>query len=220
MAGGLIVSCQARADNPLYGPAFMAAVARAAEAGGAAGLRMNGPDDIRAACRVVSIPIIGLFKHRHAQYVMEITPTFAEAAAIAAAGAAMIALDGTARPRPDGVSLGELITRIHNELGLPVMADCAGIEDGAAAEIDGADAVATTLSGYLDPAAPPPDEPDLDLVSALADRLDVPVIAEGRIRTPAQARAALDRGAYAVVVGTAITNPREITRWYIREMTA
>ena len=164
MAGGLIVSCQARADNPLYGPAFMAAIARAAEAGGAAGLRMNGPDDIRAACHIVSIPIIGLFKRRCAQYAVEITPTFAEAA--------------------------------------------------------GADAVATTLSGYLNPAVPPPDEPDLDLVSALAGRLGVPVIAEGRIRTPAQARAALDRGAYAVVVGTAITNPREITRWYIREMTA
>ena len=220
MAGGLIVSCQARADNPLYGPAFMAAIARAAEAGGAAGLRMNGPDDIRAACHIVSIPIIGLFKRRCAQYAVEITPTFAEAAAIAAAGAAMIALDGTARTRPDGVSLGELITRIHNELGLLVMADCAALADGGAAEAAGADAVATTLSGYLNPAVPPPDEPDLDLVSALAGRLGVPVIAEGRIRTPAQARAALDRGAYAVVVGTAITNPREITRWYIREMTA
>lgn len=220
MVGGLIVSCQARADNPLHGPVFMAAMARAAEAGGALGLRMNGPDDIGSARRAVTIPIIGVFKQRYEGYAVEITPTFDEAAAIASAGAAMIALDGTARPRPDGTSLEALIARIHTELGLPVLADCAGIEDGIAAVIAGADAVATTLSGYLDPAVPPSDEPDLHLLSALAGRLEVPVIAEGRIRTPAQARAALGCGAYAVVVGTAITNPREITRWYVREMTA
>lgn len=215
MAGGLIVSCQARPDNPLHGPTFMAAMAKAAEGGGAVGLRMNGPDDIRAARAVTGLPIIGIFKRRYDHSPIEITPTFAEAAAVAAAGAAIIALDATGRPRPDGTSLAALIARIHDELGVPVLADVAGIEDGVAAGAAGADAVASTLSGYVDPAVPPPEEPDLDLVGTLAGRLRVPVIAEGRIKSPAHARAALDRGAFAVVVGTAITNPREITRWFV-----
>jgi N-acylglucosamine-6-phosphate 2-epimerase len=196
----------------------MAVMAKAAAAGGAAGLRMNGPDDIGAARTVTDLPIIGIFKRRYDRSPIEITPTFEEAAQIAAAGAAMIALDATGRPRPDGVTLAALIGRIHERLGLPVLADIGRLDDGEPAAAAGADAVATTLSGYLDPAVPPPGEPDLDLVAALAYRLRVPVIAEGRIKTPGQARAALDRGAFAVVVGTAITNPREITRWYVQAL--
>lgn len=218
LAGGLIVSCQARPDNPLHGPVFMRAMALAAEAGGAVGLRMNGPDDIRAAREAVRLPIIGIHKRRYKGSPVEITPTYEDAAAVAAAGAAMVAVDATDRPRPGGVSLVDLIARIHERLGLPVLADCAALADGLAAEQAGADAVATTLSGYVDPAVPPPEDPDLDLVEALARAVRIPVIAEGRLRSPAQARAALDRGAYAVVVGTAITNPREITRWYVRAL--
>jgi putative N-acetylmannosamine-6-phosphate epimerase len=196
----------------------MAAMARAAEIGGASGLRMNGPDDIRAARQVTTLPIIGLYKRRYGNHPMEITPTFADATAVGAAGAAVIALDATGRPRPDGERLSDLIARIHRELRVPVLADCAGLEDGLAAEAAGADAVATTLSGYLDPSVMPPEEPDFALVEALAGRLRVPLVAEGRIKTPAQAREAIERGAYAVVVGTAITNPREITRWYVRAL--
>ncbi len=218
LAGGLIVSCQARPDNPLHGPTFMAAMAMAAAAGGAAGLRMNGPDDIRAARALTDLPIIGIFKRRYPDAPIEITPTFAEAAEVAAAGATIIALDATGRPRPDGSTVAALIARIHAELDLPVMADVAGADDGAAAAAAGADVVATTLSGYVDPGAPPPDDPDLSLIAALAGRVRVPVIAEGRIKSPAQARTALDRGAFAVVVGTAITNPREITRWFARAL--
>jgi N-acylglucosamine-6-phosphate 2-epimerase len=192
----------------------MAAMARAAAGGGAVGLRMNGPDDIRAARVVTNLPIIGLYKRPYGDCPVVITPTFAEADAIARAGAGIVAMDATARPRPDGVTAAALIARIHADLGLPVLADVAGLDDALAAEA--ADAVATTLSGYVDPAAPPLEDPDLALVEVLARRLRVPVIAEGRIRTPEQVRAALDRGAFAVVVGTAITNPREITQWFVR----
>ena len=45
--------------------------------------------------------------------------------------------------------------------------------------------------------------------------MDVPVIAEGHIQTPAQVRAALDAGAYAVIMGTAITRPEFITRGFV-----
>lgn len=217
LRGGLIVSCQARPDNPLHGPSFMAAMARAASGAGALGLRMNGPEDIRAARAAVDLPIIGLYKRPYDDCQVVITPTFAEAEAVAASGAAVIALDATGRRRPDGVSLADLIARIRSELGLPVLADASGIEDGLAAEVAGADVVATTLSGYVDPGAPPED-PDFDLVAALAARVRVPVIAEGRIKTPAQAREALDRGAFAVVVGTAITNPREIARGFAQAL--
>jgi N-acylglucosamine-6-phosphate 2-epimerase len=194
----------------------MAAMARAAVGGGAGGLRMNGPDDIRAARVVTNLPIIGLYKRPYGDCPVVITPTFAEADAIARAGAGIVAMDATARPRPDGVTAAALIARIHADLGLPVLADVAGLDDALAAEAAGADAVATTLSGYVDPAAPSLEDPDLALVEVLARRLRLPVIAEGRIRTPEQARAALDRGAFAVVVGTAITNPREITQWFVR----
>jgi len=194
----------------------MAAMARAAAGGGAVGLRMNGPDDIRAARVVTNLPIIGLYKRPYGDCPVVITPTFAEADAIARAGAGIVAMDATARPRPDGVTAAALIARIHADLGLPVLADIAGLDDALAAEAAGADAVATTLSGYVDPAAPPLEDPDLALVEILARRLRVPVIAEGRIKTPEQVRAALDRGAFAVVVGTAITNPREITQWFVR----
>lgn len=216
--GGLIVSCQARPDNPLHGPAFMAAMARAAAQGGAVGLRMDGPEDIQAARAAVNLPIIGIYKRPYGDNPVVITPTFAEAKAVAEAGSAILAIDATSRRRPDGVPLPALIARIHDELRLLVMGDVGDLRDGVAAAEAGADLVATTLSGYLDPAVPPPDEPDLDLVEALAPRVRVPVVAEGRIRSPAQARAALDRGAFAVVVGTAITNPREITRWYVQAL--
>lgn len=218
LRGGLIVSCQARPDNPLHGPVFMAAMAQAAAQGGAVGLRMNGPEDIRAARAAVDLPIIGIYKHPYGNNPVVITPTFDEAKTVADAGAAILAIDATSRPRPDGASLASLIARIHAELRLPVMADVGDLPDGLAAAAAGADVVATTLSGYLDPAVAPPDEPDLDLIEALAMRVRVPVIAEGRIKTPAQARAALDRGAFAVVVGTAITNPREVTRWYVQAL--
>ncbi|MDR7481696.1 MAG: putative N-acetylmannosamine-6-phosphate 2-epimerase [Armatimonadota bacterium] len=215
LAGGLVVSCQARPDNPLHGPAFMAAMARAAAAGGAVGVRVDGPDDVRAVRTAVAVPIVGLSKRPAGVSPVVITPTFADAAAVAEAGADIIAVDGTSRPRPGGVTLETLIRRIHAELDRPVLADVGDLADGLAAAAAGADAVATTLSGYLDATQPPPEEPDLDLVEALARRLQVPVIAEGRIRTPEEARMAMARGAFAVVVGTAITNPREITRRFV-----
>ena len=81
----------------------------------------------------------------------------------------------------------------------------------------GADYVATTLSGYTEATQPKPDAPDLALLEALAKRLEVPVVAEGRYNTPERVAEAFARGAHAVVVGTMITNPREITRRFVQE---
>jgi N-acylglucosamine-6-phosphate 2-epimerase len=214
--GSLIVSCQARADNPLHGPQFMGAMALAAAAGGASAIRANGPDDVRAV-KAAGLPVIGINKVFSDAFPVYITPNFASAKVLAEAGADIIAIDCTPRPR-DGEPLAELIARISGELGIPVFADCSNLAEGIAAEQMGAAYVSTTLSGYVDKSLPKPVEPDLVLVAALAGHCRVPVIAEGRFNTPALARAALEAGAHAVVVGTMITNPREITRAFAAEV--
>ncbi|SMQ85342.1 N-acylglucosamine-6-phosphate 2-epimerase [Devosia lucknowensis] len=210
---GLVVSCQARADNPLHGPQFMGAMALAARDGGAVAIRANGPADI-AAVGAAGLPVIGIHKIFSERYPVYITPDFAAAAAVVDAGAGIVALDCTERPR-DGEHPGVLIRRIHEELGAQVFADISTREEGLKAAAWGADYVATTLSGYTEATLPKPDAPHLELVEALAARLTIPVIAEGRYNSPDLVRQAFSAGAHAVVVGTMITNPREITRAFV-----
>lgn len=208
--GGLIVSCQARADNPLHGPVFMAAMAQAAEIGGAVGLRANGAADIAAIKAVSALPLIGIQKVFAEGEEVYITPTVASAEAVIGAGADIVALDCTTRHRSGDD--WRLILRRIAEAGRESFADISSFGEGLAAEQAGATYVATTLSGYTAATAGRGAGPDLDLIARLAARLSVPVVAEGRFNTPDLARAALDAGAHCVVVGTMITNPREITR--------
>lgn len=212
---GLVVSCQARADNPLHGPHFMGAMALAARDGGAVAIRANGPDDI-AAVRAAGLPVIGIHKVFSDAFPVYITPDFAAAEAIVAAGAGIVALDCTERPR-NGEHPGVLVRRIRDQLGAEVFADVSTFEEGLKAAEWGADYVATTLSGYTEATQPKPDAPDLKLLEALAKRLEVPVVAEGRYNTPERVAEAFALGAHAVVVGTMITNPREITRMFVQE---
>ena len=213
--GKLIVSCQALADEPLHGAGIMAQMAVAAQIGGAAAIRANSPADIRAIKQAVDLPVIGLYKQGDSG--VYITPTFAAAAEIAEAGADVIALDCTGRPRPDGAPLAELLARIHQELRLPTFADVATLPDARAAAAAGAAMAAPTLSGYTD-ARPAQDGPDFELLAGMIEDLPIPVIAEGRVNRPEQARLALDMGAWAVVVGSAITRPRTITARFVRAL--
>jgi N-acylglucosamine-6-phosphate 2-epimerase len=214
--GALVVSCQARADNPLHGPVYMSAMAQAAEAGGARGIRANGTDDIAAIRAVTRLPIIGIAKVWDDRFPVYITPGFAQAAEIARAGADIVGLDATPRPR-DGEPVERLIGRIRAELGKEVFADIATLEEGRAAHAAGATYIATTLSGYTEETASRKTSgPDLDLLSALVAELPVHIVAEGRFDTPELAAEAFRRGAHAVVVGTAITNPREITKKFVQ----
>ncbi|MFW6695793.1 N-acetylmannosamine-6-phosphate 2-epimerase [Streptomyces sp. MAR4 CNX-425] len=206
-AGGLVVSCQAREGEALHGPHFMAAMARSAVAGGARAVRINGPADVAAVRAAVDVPVIGLWKDGDTG--VYITPTLAHALELAAAGADIVALDATARPRPDGLDLTATVAGLH-AAGAVVMADVSTPEEGRAAAGAGADLVATTLSGYT-PASPPREGPDLELVARLSRTQPVPVVAEGRYTTPAQAADALRAGAHSVVVGGAITRPADIT---------
>lgn len=217
LRGGLIVSCQAEPHEPLHGAPFMAAMARAAAMGGAAGIRANGPDDVAAIRAAVDLPLIGLYKVDLPGYEVRITPTLEHARQIAAAGADLIALDATARPHPDGLSAAGLIDRVRKATGCPVVADVSTVEEGIAAAGAGADAVATTLSGYTADSHLQ-EGPDYELVRRLASLLEVPVIAEGRIATPRQARQALALGAYAVVVGAAISRPQCIVARFVAHL--
>ncbi|HEX5501582.1 MAG TPA: putative N-acetylmannosamine-6-phosphate 2-epimerase [Thermomicrobiales bacterium] len=216
LRGGLVVSCQAREGHPLHGPAFMAALAEAAVLGGAVGIRADGPGDIAAIRARVSVPLLGINKVEDADGGIFITPDVAAATAVLDAGARLVALDGTRRPRPGGADLRDVIAAIHAR-GAAALADVATLADGRYAVACGADLVGTTLSGYT-PDSPRLDGPDLDLVRALVAGCPVPVFAEGRYWEPAQAAAALAAGAVFVVVGTAITNPVEITRRFVRAL--
>ena len=213
---GLIVSCQARPGNPLRDPEIMAAMAQAAELGGAVAIRADGVRDISAIKRRVSIPIIGINKTEPSSTVPYITPDFAHAKEIADLGVEIIALDATLRHRPDGTDLGELIRRVKEELGVIVMADIATYEEGIAAARMGADIISTTLSGYTD-YSPFTDDPDLELVKRLSASISAPIIAEGRYNSPALSREAIKAGAHAVVVGKAITNITFNTNLFIKE---
>lgn len=214
LRGGLIVSCQAEPREPLHGSAIMAAMARAAAEGGAAGIRANGPEDIRAIRQAVDLPVIGIYKVDLPGYEVRITPRLEDALQVARAGAQIIALDATSRPRPEAGDAGAFIRMVKHATGCPIMADVSTLEEGLAAAEAGADLVGTTLSGYTS-YSPLQEEPDLQLVHQLSSLLSIPVVAEGRIATPRQARQALEMGAFAVVVGTAITRPQWITRQFV-----
>ncbi len=211
--GGLIVSCQAQLDEPLYGAEVMVKLARAALQGGAVGIRANTPVDVAAIrAALPDVPLIGLYKYDLPGYEVRITPTLKTVLALAEAGCDIIALDATKRPRPEG-NLETFLQKVRKETGLPMLADISTLEEGLAAEAAGAELISTTLSGYTSYSLQQ-EAPDIDLVAKLAERLKVPVLAEGRISTPAQARMALDAGAFAVVVGGAITRPQWITRQF------
>jgi N-acylglucosamine-6-phosphate 2-epimerase len=215
LCGRLIVSCQAYPGEPLRDPRAMALMAQAAVAGGAAGIRAQGLDDIRLIREAVSVPQIGLWKDGSDG--VFITPTLTHALAVVAAGSEIVAIDGTRRNRPDGLTLHQTIEAIHSQTNALVMADVGSFEDGVAAADAGADVIGTTLAGYT-PEREKTEGPDLELLAELVARLDLPVVAEGRIHSPEQARRAADAGAFAVVVGTAITHPTTITSWFVSAM--
>ena len=80
-----------------------------------------------------------------------------------------------------------------------------------------ADAWATAVAGGFTPENErTPGQREALATAALVAAIPVPVVAEGRFDTPDLVAEAFKRGAHAVVVGTAITNPREITRKFVR----
>lgn len=213
LRGSLIVSAQAYPGEPMRDPRTMAQVAASAVRGGAAAVRVQGLADIQFTRSAVEVPVIGLFKDGHEG--VFITPTVHHAIAVAQAGAHIVALDGTRRPRPDGATLQETIAAVHAATGARVMADCGSHDDALNAAHAGADLIGTTLAGYTGD-RPRTEGPDLELIQQISGAgLGLPLIAEGRIHTPDQAHQVLAAGADAVVVGTAITHPGTLTSWFV-----
>lgn len=211
--GGLIVSCQALENEPLHGPMLMAAMAHAVALGGAVGIRTNGVKEVEVIKKITNLPVIGIQKVTDSKGQMAITPTFAHAEALVKAGADMIAVD-VRRERPFGDSLEELLPRIRQELGVLVMADCATLNDAQVAVAIGVDVVAPTF-GFVDNTIG--IEPNFELLKEMT-RLGIPLIAEGGFWYPEQVIRAFELGAWAVVAGTAITRPMDITRRFVNAL--
>lgn len=211
LSSPFIVSCQAPADSPLHNPHCISAMAQAAIHQGAAVVRIDTPSHVQAVRAKTDVPIIGLWKRQIPGYEVYITPRFSDAQAIAAAGADIIAIDATSRPRPDGETIADIMARIHNELGKLVMADIDTLDNALQAAAAGADIVGTTLYGYT-PQTQHLTPPGFSLLTELVDKLETPIICEGGIATPEMAQQALKLGASAIVVGTAITGVDHLAR--------
>lgn len=214
LKGKLIVSVQAYPGEPLRHPETMAQMARACELGGAAAIRCQGLSDIAAIKGRVDIPVIGLWKEGHEG--VYITPTLRHALACVNAGADVVALDATDRPRPDGRTFEETVAAIREASDVLIMADCMTIEDIRKSVACGCDLVSTTLShnkAAIDTTMD--DGPDVPLLRQATEEFpDYPIICEGHVHTPADGRTAMDAGAWAVVVGTGITHPTSLTKWF------
>ena len=217
---GLIVSCQATAEEPMRDSSIIGRFALAAEMGGAVGVRINGIADILAVKQLVKIPIIGLIKHTYPGYWSYITPTLRDVESVYATGAEIVAVDATMLPKPEGKETRQLLQDIKKEFpGILLMGDISTLEEGVIAADEGCDLISTTLSGYTQYTRNHEDskiielqEPDIELVAQLSRKVDAPIIAEGRFWDDTLAIKAFCAGAHNVVIGAGITRPQIITQ--------
>ena len=205
LKNGLIVSCQPRVNSAMDRPQFVAALAAVAEEQGAVGVRIRGARNIRAVRRAVQIPVIGIEKINYPASDVYITPTMESVRRVQRAGAQIIAIDATERPRPHRQVLADTIKKAKGEFKALIMADVATLQQGLEAARLGVDLVGTTLCGYTEETQHC-QGPALELAGSLVRELNIPVILEGRLHQPDQVRKAFDLGVHAVVVGTAITD--------------
>lgn len=215
----IIVSVQAQENEPLYDEKCITALALSAISGGAGGLRLAGSRDIKNLKSLTNLPIIGITKPSQLPQnwleTVYITPTYSDANLIADAGADIIAMDATLRKRKDE-SLDFIAKKIKSEIKKPIMADISTFEEGIKAVELGFDIISTTLSGYTaETATKNNEEPDFELLEKLTKNLDCPIILEGRVWIQEHVKKAFDLGAFAVVVGSAITRPQLITKRFV-----
>lgn len=217
--GGVIISCQALPDEPMYSEkgGVMPLFAKAAAQAGAVGIRANSVRDIKEIKEVVDFPIIGIIKKDYVDADAFITPTIAEVDALVATGIEMIALDGTSSSRPNGQSLDEFVAQIRKAYpDQLLMADCSTLEEMVKAEQLGFDYIGTTLVGYTKQSRDLAiASNDFELIRKARQVITKPIIAEGNINTPEKVRRVLELGVDSVVVGSAITRPLVIAKPFI-----
>ncbi|CAM2076463.1 MAG: N-acetylmannosamine-6-phosphate 2-epimerase [Clostridium sp.] len=212
--GGLIVSCQALEDEPLHSSYIMMRMAKAALEGGAIGIRANSPEDCKEIKNNVNLPMISIYKRVYGTSNVYITPTINEVKELLPIKPEIIAVDATRRERPDGKSLEEFFKEIREVYDGLLLADISDLEEGIKAEKIGFDMVSTTLSGYTDYTLDR-SKPDIELIKSLRESIKIPIIAEGNIDSPENAMKCLEAGAWAIVVGGAITRPQLITKKFV-----
>lgn len=218
LKNGMIVSCQAEGDDPFNtDPEYMALFARAAEMGGAIGIRTQGIAKLEAIKRATKLPVIGLLKSQFEDGTVRITGSFDEVEQLIAAKSDIVAIDGTFRER-EGLTGPEFIREVKKRYECLVLADIATYKEAKACEEAGADCISTTLNGYTPDTLQYHDGPNYDVLKECVNGLSIPVFAEGRYNTPSEAGEAMKLGAYAVISGTAITRPRVITQWFVAEI--
>lgn len=213
MKGTIIVSCQATPGEPLYmrDQSIMYLMARAAKQAGAKMIRTSSVRDIVEIKEETGLPVIGLIKREYPGYTGRITMTMREVDECMEAMADIVSIDCTDCERGDGLTAPEFLREVKKKYpNIIIMADCATLEEAVAAYEAGADLVGSTMNGYTPQTAHCKGDPNYELVEQMVARLPCPVIAEGRVHTPEQARKMLELGAWAVVVGGAITRPLEI----------
>lgn len=220
LKNNLVVSVQADVGEPFYGQVPLQAMIKSVINGGAAGLRLASIEAmVWAKKNYPNVPIIGITKPEplpeNFREIVYITPTWSEMMRVADTGADIVAIDGTARPRPNGETLEALVQQFKtiypNQL---LMADIATVEEALACEELGFDLIATTLCGYTQDSLAEPD--NFKLLQTLAPQLQVPVVMEGRLNTPEQVLQAFNFGAFSAVVGSAITRPHLITQRFVQ----
>ncbi|CEG28543.1 N-acetylmannosamine-6-phosphate 2-epimerase [Bacillus sp. B-jedd] len=216
----LVVSCQALENEPLHSSFIMAKMALAAKIGGAAGIRANSKADILAIKEEVSLPVIGIVKRDYEDSEVFITATEKELEELLESGCEMIAMDATARKRPGGVTLEDLVAFLRKKNpAVQLMADISTVEEARTAEKLGFDCVSTTLYGYTNETKGSKlYEEDFNFLKTVLKEVTIPVIAEGNIQTPEMAKQALALGAHSIVVGGAITRPQNITAAFVQEI--
>ncbi len=221
LLGGLIISCQAYEDTPLYGPENMKRMAECAIMGGADGLRACWPQDIRAIRSITKLPIVGInkiFKGGDLLDTIVITPTVESAAEIIEAGADIVALDCTIRPCRSFEQLCEMLHQIKKRYPeIPLMADLATLEEAKLlAETGLVDIISSTLSGYTRQSMGQYSHgPDVEMVKALKQAVTVPINGEGRIWELADLHSVIDAGADMITIGTVVTRPHLIAERFV-----
>ena len=211
--GTIVVSCQATPGEPLYmkDQSVMYLMARAAKQAGAKMIRTSSVRDIVEIKEETGLPVIGLIKREYPGYTGRITMTMREVDECMEAMADIVSIDCTFNERGDGLTPGEFLAKVKEKYpNIIIMADCATLEEAVVAYEAGADLVGSTMNGYTPQTRDCKGEPNYELVRDMVAALPCPVIAEGRVHTPEQARKMLQLGAWAVVVGGAITRPLEI----------